>query len=42
MSDHPYNDDFTLSQIAVRVGMACAVTVVAALGLFCAFRLFGS
>lgn len=39
MSDRPYNDDFALTQIAIRVGMACAITIVAALGTFLAFRL---
>jgi hypothetical protein len=39
MSDHPYYSDLSLIQIAVRVGMACAVTVVAAVGTFAAFRL---
>jgi hypothetical protein len=39
MSDRLYNDDFIMTRIAVRVGMACAVTVVAALGTFLAFHL---
>ena len=38
MSDRQYND-LDLTQIAVRAAMACALTVVAAVGTFAAFRL---
>jgi hypothetical protein len=37
MSDHPL--DLNLVQIAVRVGMACALTVVIAAGIVVAIRL---
>jgi hypothetical protein len=38
MSDRHF-DDLDLTQIAVKVAMACAITVVGAVGTFAAFRL---
>jgi hypothetical protein len=34
------NDDLNLSEIAMRVGMSCALTAVAAVGIFMMIRLF--
>jgi hypothetical protein len=32
------NDDFSLIQIAMRIGMSCALTAVAAVGIFMIIR----
>jgi hypothetical protein len=32
------NDDFSLVQIAMRVGMSCALTAVLAVGIFMVIR----